>query len=180
MVAHPGEKSKKKQEGNLQPHRNTFTHPGDFCDIMYPFREGVAKNMGKWKNKLIAFMYGRYGVDALYYGLSVVWMALWIAGTVTESPVLYILAWLCLGYTTFRMFSKNIARRRRENEWFLKFWNPTKNFFRFQWRRIKECREAVYRKCPDCRSNLRLPHRRGKHTAVCPRCGRRFDVHIWF
>ena len=136
--------------------------------------------MEKWKNKLIAFMYGRYGVDALYYGLSVLWMGLWVAGMVVESPVLYILAWFCLGYTTFRMFSKNIARRRRENEWFLKLWNPTKNFFRFQWRRIKECREAVYRKCPDCRSNLRLPHRRGKHTAVCPRCGRRFEVHIWF
>ena len=136
--------------------------------------------MGKWKNKRIAFMYGRYGVDALYRALNILWIALWIIGMVTGSPIATAFSWLCLIYMTFRMFSRNIARRQAENALFLKLWNPTKNFFRFQFRRIKEWREAVYRTCPDCRANLRLPHRRGKHTAACPRCGRRFDVHIWF
>lgn len=136
--------------------------------------------MGNWKNKLIAFMYGRYGVDALYYALNTLWIVLWIVGMFTGFWPLTALAWLCLGYMFFRMLSRNIARRRAENDRFLKIWNPIRSFFSLQWRRIRECRTAVYRKCPDCGAMLRLPHRRGKHTAACPRCGRRFDVRILF
>jgi hypothetical protein len=136
--------------------------------------------MGNWKNKLMAFMYGRYGVDALYRALNVLWIALWIIGMITASPIVTILSWMCLIYMMFRMLSRNIARRQAENALFLKMWNPVKGFFSLQWRRIKECRTAVFRKCPDCGAMLRLPHRRGQHTAACPRCGRRFEVRILF
>ena len=30
--------------------------------------------MSNWKNKLMTFMYGRYGVDALYRALNVLWI----------------------------------------------------------------------------------------------------------
>ena len=36
----------------------------------------------------------------------------------------------------------------------------------------------LYRRCPGCRVTLRLPKRKGKHTVVCPKCGRRFEVKI--
>lgn len=136
--------------------------------------------MGNWRNKLAAFMYGRYGVDDLYRFLNVLWIVLWGIGIIAGSVVLSALSWVCLIYMIFRMMSRNHARRQAENARFLKMWNPVREYFRLQWRRLKECRSAVYRKCPDCRATLRLPHRRGKHTAVCPRCGRRFDVHVLF
>ena len=136
--------------------------------------------MGNWKNKLISFMYGSYGTDALYRALNVLWIVLWLVGVFTESAAVSVLAWLCLIYMTFRVLSRNIARRQAENALFLKMCNPIKGFFSLQWRRLKECRTAVYRKCPDCGAMLRLPHRRGQHTAACPRCGRRFDVRVLF
>ena len=36
----------------------------------------------------------------------------------------------------------------------------------------------VFRKCPACKSVLRLPRQKGKHTVRCPRCQHRFDVKI--
>ena len=136
--------------------------------------------MGNWKNKLISFMYGRYGTDALYRALNVLWIVLWLVGVFSESAAVSVLAWLCLIYMTFRVLSRNIARRQAENALLLKMWNPIKGFFSLQWRSLQECRTAVYRKCPDCGAMLRLPHRRGQHTAACPRCGRRFDVRVLF
>jgi len=138
----------------------------------------MGNRLNQWKQKIIAFMYGRYGVDTLYYALNVFWLVCLFLGVLTGMVLFHLLAWLALGYMTFRMFSRNYAKRRRENELFLRCWNPVKGFFKLQWTRIRDCRTSVYRKCPACRSVLRLPHRRGKHTAVCPRCANRFDVHI--
>lgn len=134
--------------------------------------------MKNWREKLIAFMAGRYGVDELYYGLLVLWVLLYLAGVVTRLGALRILALFCLILMTFRMLSRNTARRRWENEAFLRVWTPVRSFFSLTWARVRDVRTHVYRRCPACGATLRLPHRRGTHTAVCPRCARRFDVHI--
>ena len=136
--------------------------------------------MNNLKNRLIAFMYGRYGIDEMYRGLLVLWGILWLLSAFTGNPVFSLLSVACLGYMIFRAFSKNIAARRAENEKFRKFWNPVKSFFKLQWLRVKECRTHVYRTCPQCRANLRLPRRKGEHNAVCPRCGSHFAVRIHF
>ena len=134
----------------------------------------------RFREWLARFMYGRYGTDQLYYALLVLYLILFVLGRFLWFLPFSLLTWVVMIYAVFRVFSRNIARRRAENDRFLKIWNPIRSFFSLQWRRIKECRTAVYRKCPDCGAMLRLPHRRGKHTAACPRCGRRFDVRILF
>lgn len=136
--------------------------------------------MQNWKYKLASFMYGRYGTDALYYGLFAGWLILHVVFVLTEWWPLSILGWALLIFMTYRVFSRNLHRRRKENEAFLKLWNPIKEWFRLQFHRIRDFRTSVYRKCPGCRAVLRLPRRRGKHTTNCPRCARRFDVHIPF
>ena len=136
--------------------------------------------MSQWKKKLISFMYGRYGVDTLYYALNILWFLFLILQILTRSIIFGILAWVCLFFMVFRMLSRNIARRRAENDAFLRLWNPVKSFFKLQWTRVKDARTSVYRKCPQCKATLRLPRRRGTHTAVCPRCSNRFDVRIFF
>ena len=136
--------------------------------------------MRNWKYKLASFMYGRYGMDALYYGLFVGWLILHAAFVITGKWVFSLVGWAVLLFMVYRVFSRNLTRRRKENEAFLKLWRPVKDFFRLQFRRIRDFRTSVYRKCPGCRAVLRLPRRRGKHTTSCPRCARRFDVHILF
>jgi uncharacterized paraquat-inducible protein A len=136
--------------------------------------------MHNWKYKLASFMYGRYGTDALYYGLFAGWMLLHVLFAVTGQWVFTALAWALLIFMTYRVFSRNLTRRRKENEAFLKLWHPVRDWFKLQYHRIRDCRTSVYRKCPGCGAVLKLPHRRGTHTTNCPRCARRFDVKIRF
>lgn len=136
--------------------------------------------MKSFKNKLIAFMYGRYGVDSLYYALLGLWMVCWFLRVLTQSIVFDLLLWAILVILIYRVMSRNLSRRRAENEKFLKLWKPVQSFGKRQWMRIRDCRTHVYRRCPECGSMLRLPHRRGTHTAVCPKCSRRFETRIIF
>ena len=80
----------------------------------------------------------------------------------------------------FRMFSKNIPARSAENESFSRFFAAVTGFFKFNFRKLKDIRKARYRKCPHCSAKLRLPIKRGIHTAVCPRCKEKFQVRILF
>ncbi len=132
-----------------------------------------------FRDKLIRFLSGRYGADALYYGLLVLYVLLLILNLFFNTPVITVLMWAALLWMVFRAMSRNFAARRRENEVFLKFWSPIKNAFGNLRRRFTD-RTHVYRRCPHCRATLRLPRKRGHHTVPCPRCGNRFDVHVLF
>lgn len=137
--------------------------------------------MGKLKNKLYRFMYGRYGGDTLnkvYLWLYVAVVVLYsvAAMLITDAKMtalLSLLYWMVsialIVLIFFRMFSKNIAKRRRENERFC-------GFFKLQRNRFRDRKTHVYRKCPKCKAVLRLPKAKGKHMVVCPRCRERFRV----
>lgn len=136
--------------------------------------------MNKWKNRILTFMYGRYGTDDFNRFLMAVWFAAWLLSILSRSAVFSLLAWACLIYMIFRSFSRNLTARRLENEKFKKIWSPCKTFWKRQWLRVKECRTHVYRTCPQCRANLRFPRKKGEHSAVCPCCQNHFTVHIRF
>ena len=135
--------------------------------------------MGKFKSKLYRFMYGRYGTDTLgnvmlityfvivllHTFLGFFWGNVWI-----DVAVWLISSALAITVIT-RMFSRKVAKRRRENERFCGFFKLIRN-------KIRDRKTHVYRKCPDCKAVLRLPRAKGKHTVVCPCCKNRFDVHI--
>ena len=69
----------------------------------------------------------------------------------------------------FRTMSRNIAKRRAENQKFCNFFKLRKNKFR-------DRKTHVYRKCPSCKAVLRLPKAKGKHTVSCPKCKNKFSV----
>lgn len=132
--------------------------------------------MRKWLYKI---MYGRYGNDKLNTCLLWVYIGLFVVITVLTAFsenigwvliwTLRLLLWALLFTIMFRMFSKNIQKRRKENERFL-------GFFKLQKNKIRDRKTHVYRKCPSCKATLRLPKAKGKHTVVCPRCKNRFSV----
>ena len=142
----------------------------------------------KFREKLARFLYGRYGSDQLYNALFAAELVLLFIGTVLSilgrvKPVLGIVAVVfylsALGlmvFAMYRFFSRNIPKRRRENEAWLRF----KAKFR---RKPKvtlppDTPTHVFRACPKCRATLRLPRQSGKHTALCPRCGHAFGVKV--
>ena len=139
--------------------------------------------MGKFKQKLQRFFWGRYGGDTLNNVLLGVYIFFILAYYITSmllpieatgtrallSLLYYLLTVLLIVVIFFRMFSRNIVKRRRENERFCGFFRLWKNKFR-------DRKTHVYRKCPKCHAVLRLPQAKGKHTVVCPRCKNRFEV----
>ena len=131
-------------------------------------------------------MYGRYGTDTLNKVLLGAYVAIVVLYSIISMivsilapqnnvasavlTVVYVVSSITLVFSIFyRMFSKDIAKRRRENERFCGFFKLRRNKFR-------DRKTHVYRKCPDCHAVLRLPKSKGKHTVVCPRCKRRFGV----
>lgn len=122
-------------------------------------------------------MYGRYGTDTLSTVLLYVYFAFVLICTVVSifvralwfSIFYYVVATALVVWMLSRMFSRNIAARKRENDKFCGFFKLRKNKFR-------DRKTHVYRKCPSCKAVLRLPKAKGKHFVVCPRCKNRFEV----
>jgi hypothetical protein len=133
--------------------------------------------MGKFKNKLVGFLYGRYGSDTLNKVLTAIYLIWLIVFTVVDvlvkSIIFSIIGWsisLALFFwVIFRMMSRNIYARRRENDKFCGFFKLRRNKFR-------DRKTHVYRKCKSCKAVLRLPKAKGKHFVVCPKCKSRFEV----
>ena len=133
--------------------------------------------MGKFTNKLAGFFYGRYGNDTLnkvLTGIYLTWLIVFTIVDVFVSTIIFTLVGWCVtlalfAWVMFRMMSRNIYARRRENDKFCGFFKLRKNKFR-------DRKTHVYRKCKTCKAVLRLPKAKGKHFVVCPKCKSRFEV----
>ena len=132
------------------------------------------------REKLGSFMYGRYGTDHLYYAIFALWAVIAIINTFLDSIVLYVINSAILVILIWRPLSKNIQKRRRENDVFLNIVRKIKEFLVMQKDRLRDIRTARYRYCKHCGAMLKLPIRTGRHTVRCPKCGERFDVRIFF
>ena len=136
--------------------------------------------MGRFREKMMRFMYGRYGMDTLYLALITLCMILAGVNMFVHSGVISLLMSAVLFYALFRVMSRNTAKRAKENAAWLKMWRPIQAWFKRVWTRLRDIRVRRYRRCPQCRATLRLPIKRGKHAVDCPRCRCAFTVHIWF
>ena len=130
-----------------------------------PFRERVYR-----------FMLGRNGTDTLCTTLTVAAFILLLIELISGWAWLSIPSLALLLYSNFRAFSRNVAKRRRENAAFCGFFRRIRGFFKLQKNKWKDRKTHIYRKCPSCKSVLRLPRAKGKHTVNCPRCHNRFEV----
>ncbi len=134
--------------------------------------------MGSFRDKLSRFMYGRYGQDHLYYAGLIVSLILIILNSFVRNSIISALTWVVLILITFRVFSKNVNKRRLENEKFLKLWNPIKANFSLRIRKFKERKTHCFHKCPSCKKVLRLPRKKGNHTVNCPCCHNDFNIKV--
>ena len=91
--------------------------------------------------------------------------------------VLLYLELLVVVITLYRMFSRNISRRRLENKKFLSIKNTVMKPFRTWSKQIKD-KNNIYKKCHKCKTTLKLPlaPTRGINHAKCPECGERITI----
>ena len=130
------------------------------------------------KARFERFMVGRYGFDSLYYFLLGVSCVLVVINFFAHNLIISVIDTVVFAYAIYRALSRNIYKRQQENEKYLKFVEKLKSFYRLQKCKRRDRKTHVYKKCPACKNNLRLPKQKGKHTVVCPCCKNRFDVKI--
>ena len=135
------------------------------------------------RERIARFMADRYGVDSLYYFLFAASFVLFIINMFlinfrVVSLIIALAADALFFYAIFRFLSRNIYKRQKENAAFLKFMEKPKKHFKLIRCKIRDRKTHVYRRCPSCKNNLRLPKEKGRHTVVCPCCRGRFDVNI--
>ena len=125
----------------------------------------------KWQNKLIKFMQGRYGIDELYKFLFILYIISFTINIFLNSLILEIIGLIIVLFTFYRVFSKNIYKRSKENQEYMKLKKQIIKPFQNIKRDIKD-KDHIYKKCPKCKTVLKLPipYERGiKHT-TCPKC----------
>lgn len=127
----------------------------------------------KLGNALSRFMYGRNGSDQLGWASLVLLLVLNTVNlfvkysSETVHTILSTVVFLLMVWILFRMFSRNLPKRCRENAWFLaKVVNPIKNG-----RARSADKEHKYFTCPNCRTVCRVPRGKGKIIITCPKCG---------
>ena len=120
----------------------------------------MIKKIGEWFRY---FMYGRYGSDKLSIVLMVVGVALSLISGFANSSYLGLLAYIPLILAIYRMYSRNIFKRKQENQKFLALIA-----------RVKD-RSNRYFACPRCHRTVRVPKGKGKIMIKCPVCGERFS-----
>ena len=122
------------------------------------------RRLGDWFRN---FMLGRYGADKLNTCLLGAGVVLMLIGSLLGRRFAWaswcsLLSYVPLVWCIFRMYSRNLDARRRENAAFLNFFAHLKD------------REHRYFRCPRCRQTVRVPRGRGQINIRCPKCGEQF------
>lgn len=132
----------------------------------------------KCKMALQRLMYGRNGSDQLGRAAIVAALALDVVSMIVMrirhlqlvGVLLYWAAMVLLLYAIFRVFSKNLYKRREENSKFLQWTWKVKNG-----RSAAKARHAdtahKYFTCKNCKTICRVPVGKGKVIITCPKCG---------
>ena len=132
----------------------------------------------KCKMALQRLMYGRNGSDQLGRTAIVAALVLDVVSMIVIQNrhlqlvgiLLYWVAMALLLYAIFRVFSKNLYKRREENSKFLQWTWKVKNG-----RSAAKARHAdtahKYFTCKNCKTICRVPVGKGKVIITCPKCG---------
>mgnify|MGYP001769640129 CR=1 FL=1 len=115
------------------------------------------------------FFIGRNGPDQ--FSLAV----MLLAAVISFIPwkYIWIITTVMLVFVVWRMFSRNIEQRRKENFAFMNLVNKVKSWYYKS--KTKSAQRKLYKvfKCPACGQKLRVPRGKGKVSIKCSKCGNR-------
>ena len=129
------------------------------------------------REKLMRFMVGRNGNDQLNLFLYAVDAVLLIAATLIGGQVgrwMFAAVLALLGYIYFRMFSRNLTKRREENGKFLRLLYSVQAGLKIRREKWVQRKDYKFFTCPSCKTTLRVPRGNGKIKIVCRKCGNSF------
>ena len=135
--------------------------------------------------KIKAFMEGRYRGDELNIVILACAVTVGIAaaivsvfGNIWAAIALWLLWGGLLALATWRALSKNVHMRMAANRKYLSVKEGFLDFFSLQFHRIKDRKTHIYKRCPACKTVLRLPRKPGEHGVTCGKCGHKFRATV--
>lgn len=137
-------------------------------------KQKLQSMMVRMGSKMQQFMIGRNGADELSQFTSILILVCLAVSLFTRWGIFYWLGIFCIGYSYFRMFSKNVSKRYAENQKFLTFrykMTVKKNLAK---KHLAESKTHRFFKCPQCKQKVRVPKGRGKICITCPKCKTEF------
>ena len=129
-------------------------------------------------NAMARFMYGRNGVDQLNRALLIFYLIFYFAGSITANvlksqlmaTIVNTVVNVLMIVILFRMFSKNLYKRRAENQKWVNWWWRIKSNSAGAKARHAD-KEHKYFTCKSCKTICRVPVGKGKIIITCPKCG---------
>ena len=132
------------------------------------------------REKLARFMIGRNGSDQLTRFISIVVCVALVLSLFMDTDAqlaIWFIAIIAAIYVYFRVFSRNVAKRRAENAKYMRKTYSIRMWFRSLGERWRQRREYKFFRCPGCGTLLRVPKGKGKIKIVCRKCGNSFIKH---
>lgn len=130
------------------------------------------------KNWFYKFMQGRNGVNHFSRFLSTLGMILLIISMFLKQNIFgnFILFFglACVFYSNFIIFSRNRVQRAKENQDYLALRRKFLGFFSKKKNKMKNLKEYKYLKCPNCKTEMKVPRGKGKIKVHCKNCGNDF------
>ncbi|MCL2125233.1 MAG: hypothetical protein FWH33_04500 [Oscillospiraceae bacterium] len=126
------------------------------------------------RNFLRNIMVGRYGPDHLNIAMIILSLVLILLNAILVFAPLFYVSYAILALALFRMLSRNITRRRAENDKFIRYWWPVRTKLNRSRANIKHRKTHKFIKCRGCGNTLRVPKGKGKLQITCPKCAERF------
>ena len=138
--------------------------------------------MNNLKKKLQEILRGKNGADELALALSsAACILIVIAAIIPEAVILHTLGLVAFIVAIMRIFSKDTAKRKAENNKFLSFINKNKkpsSKVKTSSNHKKVLKEKLKThemfKCPKCDAPCFVPKNKGKVRITCPKCNEKF------
>ena len=140
----------------------------------------IKKYITMFREDMRGIMKSRCGLDELNNFIMLI-------GFIYVLTALFTNSWICiLSGTIFivlcylRVFSKNLEKRKKENDFYLRYMGGVVNFVKYCKMcikmRIKTMKDAEYYYfvCSACRQIVRLPKGKNKINVRCPKCSKTF------
>ena len=132
----------------------------------------------RMQNAMLRFMYGRNGMDQLNRAMLILYLILWFAQLIVAAvlksdlitSICGALMWVLMVFIIFRMFSRNLYKRREENQKWMSWWWKIRNDQAGARARHAD-KDHKYFTCKNCKTICRVPVGKGKIIITCPKCG---------
>lgn len=126
--------------------------------------------MNRFKERMTIFMQGRYGMDQLGKVLTFGTLFVFLLSMILHIYIFYLVGIVGLMLSYIRMFSRNIGKRYDENQKFLNWRYKIICKISMIKNSIKDRKDNVIFKCPNCYQKIRVPRGKGKISIKCPKC----------